>query len=185
MLSSSSLLLRESEPPTASSLRAEAALEAARWQSSRWQYVLRPFSAASVVSLRCPLPTRLHYAGAMPAVKLHSLLRQHFAAGTFAHTFGCMDAVQVSNHIQPARTAGRTATDGHMNEVAHSRCTDRLCSLSSLSPLPLCLAAQVEAMARHLSTVYVSGWQCSSTASVTNEPGPDLADVRRTDITQP
>ena len=35
-------------------------------------------------------------------------------------------------------------------------------------------------MARHLSTVYVSGWQCSSTASVTNEPGPDLADVRHT-----
>jgi len=27
-----------------------------------------------------------------------------------------------------------------------------------------------------LETVYVSGWQCSSTASTTNEPGPDLAD---------
>lgn len=31
-------------------------------------------------------------------------------------------------------------------------------------------------MAPHLSTVYVSGWQCSSTASTTNEPGPDFAD---------
>ena len=31
-------------------------------------------------------------------------------------------------------------------------------------------------MAKHLETVYVSGWQSSSTASSTNEPGPDLAD---------
>lgn len=35
---------------------------------------------------------------------------------------------------------------------------------------------QVTQMAKHLETVYVSGWQCSSTASSTNEPGPDLAD---------
>ncbi|KAG2218046.1 hypothetical protein INT45_011927 [Circinella minor] len=27
-----------------------------------------------------------------------------------------------------------------------------------------------------IETVYVSGWQCSSTASTSNEPGPDLAD---------
>ncbi|CAO3582904.1 unnamed protein product [Absidia cylindrospora] len=27
-----------------------------------------------------------------------------------------------------------------------------------------------------IDTVYVSGWQCSSTASSSNEPGPDLAD---------
>ncbi len=27
-----------------------------------------------------------------------------------------------------------------------------------------------------LSSIYVSGWQCSSTASSTNEPGPDFAD---------
>lgn len=31
-------------------------------------------------------------------------------------------------------------------------------------------------MAKYLETVYVSGWQSSSTASSTNEPGPDLAD---------
>ncbi|GAA5892368.1 hypothetical protein JCM5296_003580 [Sporobolomyces johnsonii] len=35
---------------------------------------------------------------------------------------------------------------------------------------------QVTQMAKYLETVYVSGWQCSSTASSTNEPGPDLAD---------
>jgi isocitrate lyase len=35
---------------------------------------------------------------------------------------------------------------------------------------------QVAQMAKYLDTIYVSGWQCSSTASSSNEPGPDLAD---------
>ncbi|VDB95753.1 unnamed protein product [Peniophora sp. CBMAI 1063] len=35
---------------------------------------------------------------------------------------------------------------------------------------------QLTQMAKYLETVYVSGWQSSSTASSTNEPGPDLAD---------
>ena len=34
----------------------------------------------------------------------------------------------------------------------------------------------VAQMAKYLDTVYVSGWQCSSTASTSNEPSPDLAD---------
>lgn len=35
---------------------------------------------------------------------------------------------------------------------------------------------QVIQMAKYLPTIYVSGWQSSSTASTSNEPGPDLAD---------
>eukprot|EP00897_Mesotaenium_endlicherianum_P000499 jgi/Mesen1/1044/ME000122S00034 len=35
---------------------------------------------------------------------------------------------------------------------------------------------QVAQMGKYLDTIYVSGWQCASTASSTNEPGPDLAD---------
>jgi isocitrate lyase len=35
---------------------------------------------------------------------------------------------------------------------------------------------QVIQMAPCLSSIYVSGWQSSSTASTTNEPGPDFAD---------
>lgn len=31
-------------------------------------------------------------------------------------------------------------------------------------------------MVKYLDTVYVSGWQSSSTASSTDEPSPDLAD---------
>ncbi|KAL7276710.1 isocitrate lyase 1 [Rhizina undulata] len=34
----------------------------------------------------------------------------------------------------------------------------------------------VTQMAKYLETVYVSGWQCSSTASSSHEPSPDLAD---------
>lgn len=34
---------------------------------------------------------------------------------------------------------------------------------------------QVTQMAKYLETVYISGWQSSSTASSSNEPGPDLA----------
>ena len=33
-----------------------------------------------------------------------------------------------------------------------------------------------EQMAKYLDTIYVSGWQSSSTASTSNEPGPDVAD---------
>jgi isocitrate lyase len=35
---------------------------------------------------------------------------------------------------------------------------------------------QVANLAKYITTIYISGWQCSSTASVTNEPGPDFAD---------
>ena len=35
---------------------------------------------------------------------------------------------------------------------------------------------QVTQMSKYLDTIYISGWQCSSTASTSNEPGPDLAD---------
>ncbi len=36
---------------------------------------------------------------------------------------------------------------------------------------------QVIQMAPHLSSIYVSGWQCSSTASTTNEPGPGMYSI--------
>ena len=37
-------------------------------------------------------------------------------------------------------------------------------------------------MAKYLTSVYVSGWQCASTASTTNEPGPDFADYPYTTV---
>merc|ERR1719503_295264 len=49
---------------------------------------------------------------------------------------------------------------------------DGTCShtFGSLDPV------QVTQMSKYLTTVYVSGWQSSSTASTSNEPGPDVAD---------
>ena len=48
--------------------------------------------------------------------------------------------------------------------------TELICLLLvSLDPV------QVTQMAKYLETVYISGWQSSSTASSSNEPGPDLA----------
>jgi len=41
---------------------------------------------------------------------------------------------------------------------------------------------QVVQMAPYLTSIYVSGWQCSSTASTSNEPGPDLADYPYTTV---
>lgn len=43
-------------------------------------------------------------------------------------------------------------------------------TFGSLDPVQVCQ------MAKYLTTVYVSGWQSSSTASTSNEPGPDVAD---------
>lgn len=54
--------------------------------------------------------------------------------------------------------------DGHQKNGTAS------VTFGSLDPI------QVANMAQYLDTVYVSGWQCSSTAASSNEPGPDLAD---------
>ncbi|GAB4859458.1 hypothetical protein Ancab_010926 [Ancistrocladus abbreviatus] len=43
-------------------------------------------------------------------------------------------------------------------------------SFGALDPI------QVAMMTKYLDTIYVSGWQCSSTHTTTNELGPDLAD---------
>merc|ERR1719160_44850 len=50
---------------------------------------------------------------------------------------------------------------------ARGECTATFGSLDTI---------QVTQMAKYLDTIYVSGWQSSSTASTSNEPGPDIAD---------
>merc|ERR1719191_2181178 len=50
---------------------------------------------------------------------------------------------------------------------AEGTCTH---TFGSLDPV------QVAQMAKYLTTVYISGWQSSSTASTNNDPGPDVAD---------
>jgi len=96
------------------------------WQSPRFKYTKRPYTAEQVAPLR--QSQMVEQASNYTAKKLYDLMRHKFDKREFVHTFGALDPVQV---VQ---------------------------------------------MAPHLDCVYVSGWQCSSTASTSNEPGPDFAD---------
>jgi len=94
---------------------------------SRWEHVIRPYTAEQVAVYRSPLMQSYTAANTM-SVKAWKMFTELQARGGYSHTFGCLDTVQVAQ------------------------------------------------MAKYLTSIYVSGWQCSSTTSVTNEPGPDLAD---------
>lgn len=52
----------------------------------------------------------------------------------------------------------------------HDKNKTALFTFGALDPI------HVSQMAKYLDSIYVSGWQCSSTASTSNEPSPDLAD---------
>ncbi|KAH3684208.1 hypothetical protein WICPIJ_004851 [Wickerhamomyces pijperi] len=52
----------------------------------------------------------------------------------------------------------------------HDRNSTTSFTFGALDPI------HVSQMAKYLDTIYVSGWQSSSTASTSNEPSPDLAD---------
>lgn len=102
------------------------------WQSPRWKHQTRPYTAEDVARLRSPVQGT--YASGQMAKKAWAMFQDMASKGTFSHTFGSLDPVQVAQ------------------------------------------------MAKYLTTIYVSGWQCSSTASTTNEPGPDLADYPYTTV---
>jgi isocitrate lyase len=87
--------------------------------ASRFQTVIRPYSAKNVLNLRGSFPLT-SYPSNIQAKKLWHILSSRQSSKTASLTFGALDPVQV---IQ---------------------------------------------MAKYLDTVYVSGWQCSSTASITN-----------------
>jgi len=91
------------------------------------------------------------------------------------------------------RPSAAALANNSNNSVANSTCPKCMYSQNSSSKLYTLLRTlhdhggyshtfgaldpvQVVQMAPHLSSIYVSGWQCSSTASTTNEPGPDFAD---------
>jgi len=71
----------------------------------------------------------------------------------------------------PLHFAGAKISD-KLYKMMRQHQADGTCShtFGALDPV------QAVQMAKYLSTVYVSGWQSSSTASTSNEPGPDVAD---------
>eukprot|EP00590_Aulacoseira_subarctica_P010244 CAMPEP_0172428578 /NCGR_PEP_ID=MMETSP1064-20121228/46943_1 /TAXON_ID=202472 /ORGANISM="Aulacoseira subarctica , Strain CCAP 1002/5" /LENGTH=544 /DNA_ID=CAMNT_0013173435 /DNA_START=154 /DNA_END=1785 /DNA_ORIENTATION=+ len=132
------VLPRQPSAPTAreeaEALKAEAKVIDQWFQSPRFKYTTRPYSAMDVASLRPSPAARVSYfspgcdASNAASEKLYKMLTDLHRLGGYSHCFGALDPVQV---IQ---------------------------------------------MAPHLTSIYISGWQCSSTASTTNEPGPDFAD---------
>lgn len=79
-----------------------------------------------------------------------------------------------------ARSLGSMSPKCSFSNAASKKLYSLLSSLHSVGGYSHTFGAldpiQVVQMAPHLSSIYISGWQCSSTASSTNEPGPDFAD---------
>jgi len=67
-------------------------------------------------------------------------------------------------------------TGAKISEKLYAMCRDHLAKGTCSHTFGALDTVQVVQMAKYLSTVYVSGWQSSSTASTSNEPGPDVAD---------
>jgi hypothetical protein len=94
----------------------------ARWTTTRWDGIVRPYTPLDVIALRGSL--RQTYASETMAQKLYATLVECKRTGGHSRTFGALDPVQAVT------------------------------------------------MAPKLTSIYVSGWQSSSTASTSNEPGP-------------
>ncbi|KAH9316143.1 hypothetical protein KI387_024770, partial [Taxus chinensis] len=89
------------------------------------------------------------------------LTRRPYTARDVVRLRGTMRQSYASNHM--AKKLWNTLKTHQANKTA-SR------TFGCLDPV------QVAMMAKYLDSIYVSGWQCSSTHTSTNEPGPDLAD---------
>ena len=100
-------------------------------------------------------------------------LKQWWSEPRWRHTrrpFTAEQIVSKRGSIQQGYANGEMATK--LFNIVEKTFADKTADITygCLDPV------MVTQMAKYLNTVYVSGWQCSSTASSTNEPGPDLAD---------
>lgn len=89
------------------------------------------------------------------------LTRRPYTARDVVSLRGTMQQSYASDQI--AKKLWKTLKTHQANKTAS-------CTFGALDPV------QVAMMGKYLDSIYVSGWQCSSTASSSNEPGPDLAD---------
>lgn len=91
----------------------------------------------------------------------------------FAHTkraYTAGDVVRLRDRLPKQYAAAEQAKK--LWSILQRHHQNKTCSrtFGALDPV------QVAQMAKYLDTIYVSGWQCASTAATSNEPGPDLAD---------
>ncbi|CAN8258505.1 unnamed protein product [Cochlearia groenlandica] len=80
------------------------------------------------------------------------------------------DVVSLRGHLKQGYASNEMAKKLWRTLKSHQANGTASRTFGALDPV------QVTMMAKHLDTIYVSGWQCSSTHTSTNEPGPDLAD---------
>jgi isocitrate lyase len=116
------------------------------WSDSRWRHTKRPFTAEQIVSKRGHL--KIEYPSNAQSKKLWNILEGRFKV--------CEKPSSVAN--------------ANPHSADYDKTRDASYTYGCLEP------TMVTQMAKYLDTVYVSGWQSSSTASSSDEPGPDLAD---------
>jgi isocitrate lyase len=91
----------------------------------------------------------------------------------FQHTqrpYTAYDVVRLSGTFPMHYPSAKQSEKMYAMLRAHQRTGTCSHTFGALDPV------QVIQMAESLTSVYVSGWQSSSTASTSNEPGPDVAD---------
>ncbi|CAL9221789.1 unnamed protein product [Arabidopsis halleri] len=84
--------------------------------------------------------------------------------------YAARDVVALRGHLKQGYASNEMAKKLWRTLKSHQANGTASRTFGALDPV------QVTMMAKHLDTIYVSGWQCSSTHTSTNEPGPDLAD---------
>jgi len=91
----------------------------------------------------------------------------------FKHT---MRPYKVEDVVKMQGTMPQHFTGAHMSNKLYTMMREHQANGTCSHTFGALDPVQVAQMAKYLTTVYVSGWQCSSTASTSNEPGPDVAD---------
>lgn len=125
------------------------------WSDPRWRYTKRPFTPEQIVSKRGNL--KVEYPSNAQSKKLWNILEKRFKVSFVL--------LGVST---PLCACTSLLTTDNAKPVLQER--DASYTYGCLEP------TMVTQMAKYLDTIYVSGWQSSSTASSSDEPGPDLAD---------
>ncbi len=102
-------------------------------------------------------------------------LEQWWATERFADIKRPYTAAEIASKrgspiARPKQTASNMSQKLFRLLVEHDKRKTCSRTFGALDPI------HVAQMAKHVDSIYVSGWQCSSTASSSNEPGPDIAD---------
>ncbi|KAM7269909.1 hypothetical protein ACFE04_029123 [Oxalis oulophora] len=84
--------------------------------------------------------------------------------------YSARDVVALRGNLQQSYGSDQMAKKLWLTLKTHQANGSASRTFGSLDPV------QVTMMGKYLDSIYVSGWQCSSTHTSTNEPGPDLAD---------